>query len=238
MRTNCIDYRGPKAPAICIDWAFHTHLPLYAGFCISESKSSGSVLRPHFSCWPLLARDVLLLYDKPHNCDWLSGQLPSLGPALPIRLGPHVFISSVPRADAWLASRPGDKESQALLPRESLTAWGLMVPYAPWEPRGATGLQIWHCYFSLPLTPSTHLSFLFSQWMFILGPQRSWGTDGEFLLHMADAVTRLSQLSLLQFDASPSLPPPEEGWWVVLKPSAKYSERAKVNPQLFSPLTT
>lgn len=56
----------------------------------------------------------------------MSCRLRSLDPVQPVRLRFHVFISSVPRAGAWLASRQGDKESQALPPSTFLTTGALV----------------------------------------------------------------------------------------------------------------
>lgn len=66
-------------------------------------------LLPYFILAILLVTDTLLPWDKSYSSDLLSCWLWPLGWAQPIRLGFHVFISSVLRTGTRQASRRGKR---------------------------------------------------------------------------------------------------------------------------------
>jgi hypothetical protein len=163
---------------------------------VTEHQPPALCSTPHFSCWPLLVTDALLPCDKSHSGDWLSRQLWSLGPVKPIKLGLHVFISSVPRAGAWLASKQGERArhcQQHILPQAGPgegNLGSLSIHPQPGYAPSSTGanrspvLQSYLGHFSssstlkhvLPLQEKLHespsgtsicLYLLFSPWVFI-----------------------------------------------------------------------
>lgn len=164
---------------------------------------------PQFSCWPLLARDVLLPMTNPTA---VTDCLASSGPWAQHSPSGRGFMSSLARSSEQVHGwHPGEeiKRSRHCHPEippcmrsgqgDWLTFHLLPSSCAPCSlgAPGSHSFQIWGL--SIP-SCSQHTSVFFPPrgcLMFTLGPQRSWGTDGEFLFHRTDAITGLGQLSLL-----------------------------------------
>lgn len=115
--------RGSRASVVGIDWIFQSP----PGACFMwQSTSPSPPCHPSFFMLVIAdERCTPALWQIPQQ--WLFVSPPqSLCPVQPIRLGLHIFISSVPRAGTWLASRQDDEERQTLPPSTFLATWSTM----------------------------------------------------------------------------------------------------------------